>query len=146
MVIKGALGSLLVLAAASGCIPSSVIGPLQHEREEREKLLSRARKDGVSQQILDAVVPPLTSEELLAIKGQDDSCRASYLWKNGLTWTGSFMVAGAAGVTIGSAYVPDTSKVLFGASAGSLAALGSALVAVGGIIQSGFTDRGCWVR
>ena len=100
----------------------------------------------MSQDLLDTVVPPLTSEELQAIKGQDDSCRASYLWKNGLTWTGSFMVAGAAGVTIGSAYVPDASKILLGASAGSLAALGSALVAIGGIVQGGFTDRGCWVR
>jgi hypothetical protein len=35
---------------------------------------------------------------------------------------------------------------LFGVSAGTLAALGSAFVAVGGIIQGSFTDRGCWVR
>lgn len=34
----------------------------------------------------------------------------------------------------------------FGVSAGQLAALGGALVAVGSIVQTGFTDRGCWVR
>jgi hypothetical protein len=72
------------------------------------------------------------------------------MWKNGLTWTGSILVAAAGGITVGGAYVSGISdtanKVLLGVSVGSLAALGSALVAVGGIVQSGFTDRGCWVR
>ena len=149
MAIQGAIASL-VLAAASGCVPSSVIGPLQHERDEREKLLTRSRQSGVSEQLLNTVVPPLTTEEVQSMKGQDSSCRTSYLWKNGLTWTGSILVAVAAGVTVGGAYGignNDTnSKILFGVSAGSLAALGSAFVAVGGIIQAGFTDRGCWVR
>jgi hypothetical protein len=64
---------LLVLGTASACTPSSVIGPLQHEHDERDKML-------------------------------------------------------------------------LGVSIGSLAALGSALVAVGGIVQTGFSDRGCWMR
>jgi hypothetical protein len=131
-------------------VPSHVIGPLQHERDERDKLISRSRASGVSQQLINAVVPPLTPEEVQSIKAQDDSCRASYLWKNGLTWTGSIIVAAAAGITIGGAYATgndDTNgKILFGVSAGTLAALGSAFVAVGGIIQGSFTDRGCWVR
>jgi len=144
------LGLLLLLGLASGCVPSHVIGPLQHERDERDKLISRSRASGVSQQLINAVVPPLTPEEVQSIKAQDDSCRASYLWKNGLTWTGSIIVAAAAGITIGGAYATgndDTNgKILFGVSAGTLAALGSAFVAVGGIIQGSFTDRGCWVR
>jgi hypothetical protein len=150
MIIKTAMPLLLVLAAAPGCVPSNVIGPLQHERDERDKLLTRSRKSGVSEELINTIVPPLTPEEVQAMKGQDDSCRSSYLWKNGLTWTGSVLVAVAAGVTIGGAYATgnnDTNgKILFGVSAGSLAALGSAFVAVGGIIQGGFTDRGCWVR
>lgn len=148
MVIKSAI-TLLLLAAASGCVPSSVIGPLQHERDEREKLLTRSRQSGVSEQLLNTVVPPLTTEEVQSMKGQDSSCRTSYLWKNGLTWTGSILVAVAAGVTVGGAAAglsDKTGQIAFGVSAGSLAALGSAFVAVGGIIQGGFTDRGCWVR
>ena len=149
MVIQGVIASL-ALAAASGCVPSSVIGPLQHERDEREKLLTRSRQSGVSEALLNTVVPPLTQEEVQSLKGQDSSCRTSYLWKNGLTWSGGILVAVAAGLTIGGAYATGlndtTGKILFGVSAGSLAALGSAFVAVGGIIQGGFTDRGCWVR
>jgi hypothetical protein len=149
MVIKGAI-AFLVLAAASGCVPSSVIGPLQHERDEREKLMVRARQSGVSEALLNTVVPPLTPEEVQSLKGQDSSCRASYLWKNGLTWTGSILVAVAGGVTVGGAVgltdANSNSKIVYGVSVGSLAALGAAFVAVGGIIQTGFTDRGCWVR
>lgn len=149
MVIKGAI-AFVVLAAASGCVPSSVIGPLQHERDEREKLLTRARQSGVSDELLNTVVPPLTTEEVQSLKGQDSSCRASYLWKNGLTWSGSILVAVAAGLTVGGAYATSlddkNGQITFGVSAGSLAALGAAFVAVGGIIQTGFTDRGCWVR
>ena len=81
---------------------------------------------------------------------ESDSCRSSYLWKNGLTWTGSVFVAAGAGITIGGAYATGnndtTGKVVYGVSAGTLAALGSLLVAIGGIVQQGFTDRGCWVR
>jgi hypothetical protein len=150
MVLRGATGLLLVLAAASGCTPSSVIGPLQHERDDRDKLLTRSRQSGVSEQLLNTVVPPLTSEEYQSIQKETDSCRARYLWKNGLTWTGSVFVAVAAGITVGGAYATGnndtTGKLAFGVSAGSLAALGSGLVAIGGIIQQGFTDKGCWVK
>jgi hypothetical protein len=150
MALRTAMAFLLLVAAASGCVPSSVIGPLQHERDEREKLLARSRKSGVSEDVLNTVVPPLTPEELQSAQAESDSCRASYLWKNGLTWTGTVFVAAAAGITIGAAYATGnndtTPKLVYGVSAGSLAALGSILVAVGGIIQQGFTDRGCWVR
>lgn len=157
--VRAATESLLVLAAASGCVPSSVMGPLQHERDAQAKLLTRwaeradqapSRKSGVTWELLNALFPPLTPEEVQSIQKENASCRSSYLWKNGLTWTGSVFVAAAAGITIGGAYATgnnDTSaKILFGVSAGSLAALGSGLVAIGGIIQQGFTDRGCWVR
>ena len=144
------VGLLLVVAAAAGCVPSSVMGPLQREGDEREKLVTRARKSGVSEEMLTAVAPPLTPEEMEARKQENSSCRSSYLWKNGMTWTGSIFVAVAAGITIGGAYATgndDTSgKLVFGVSAGSLAALGAGLVAVGGIVQTGFTDRGCWVK
>jgi hypothetical protein len=141
---------LTFLATASGCTPSSVIGPLQREQEERDKILARGRVSGVSEQVLNAIDPPLTPDEERKMFDEDHSCRTSYMWKNGLTWAGSVLVAVSAGVTIGGAYdssISDTSsKVLLGVSAGSLAALGSGLVAIGGIIQGGFTDRGCWVR
>jgi hypothetical protein len=159
MTFRTAMGMLLVLAAASGCVPSSVIGPLQYERDERDKLLARWaeradrapwRSSGVPGELLDALFPPMTPEDEQSIQKQNVSCRSSYLWKNGLTWTGSIFVAAAAGVTVGGAYATGnndtTGKLLFGLSAGSLAALGSGLVAIGGIIQQGFTDRGCWVR
>jgi hypothetical protein len=150
---------LLLLGAAPACVPSSVIGPLQHERDERDKLLSRwaeradrapSRAPAVPEELLNAVFPPLTPDEAQSIKKEKDSCRSSYLWKNGLTWTGSIFIAGAAGITVGGAYATGnndtTGKILFGLSAGSLATLGSGLVALGGIVQQGFTDRGCWVR
>jgi hypothetical protein len=150
MTIRAVMGTLLLSAAVSGCVPSSVFGPLQHEQDERERLLTRSKKAGVSEDVLNSIDPPLTPEEAQAVQPQNKSCRASYLWKNGLTWTGGIMVGVAAGFTIGGAYatsLDDTNgKVLFGVSAGSLAALGSVLVAVGGIVQQGFTDRGCWVR
>ena len=144
------MGLRVVLAAASGCVPSSVIGPLQHEGDERAKLVIRARNSGASQETLNAVVPPLSPEEAQSIEKENDSCRASYLWKNALTWTGSLFVATAAGVTVGGAYATGNNdanaKIAFGVGAGSLAAVGSGLVAIGGIIQQGFTDRGCWVK
>jgi hypothetical protein len=150
MVVRVTMALLVVLAAASGCVPSSVIGPLQHEGDERIKLVTRTRNSGVSEETLNAVVPPLTPEETQSIEKENDSCRASYLWKNGLTWTGSLFVATAAGVTIGGAYATGNNdlnaKIAFGVGAGSLAALGAGLVAIGGLIQQGFTDRGCWVR
>jgi hypothetical protein len=148
--LKATMGLLLVLATASGCVPSSVIGPLQHEGEERNRLLARARKAGLSEEVLNAVVPPLTQDESQTVEAENSSCRSSYMWKNGLTWTGSLFVATAGGLTIGAAYATGnndtTPKLVYGVSAGSLAALGSMLVAIGGIIQQGFTDRGCWVR
>ncbi len=104
----------------------------------------------MSAELINTVAPPLLPEEEQSIQKEDASCRSSYTWKNGLTWTGSILVAMAAGLTIGGAYATGlndtTGKILFGVSAGSLAALGSGLVAVGGIVQQGFGDRGCWVR
>jgi hypothetical protein len=150
MALKAAMGLLLGLAVASGCVPSRVIGPLQHEREEQEKLLTRARRSGVSEEVVKVVFSPLTPEEVQTSHAENDSCRSSYLWKNGLTWTGSIFVSVAAGATIAAAYATGnndtTPKLVYGVSAASLAALGSILVALGGIIQQGFTDRGCWVR
>ena len=150
MGLKGTMGLLVALALAPGCVPSSVIGPLRHEGEEREKLLSRARKAGASAEVLDAIDPPLTPEEVQSIPEEDASCRSSYLWKKGLTWTGGVFVAAAAGMTIGAAYTvgnnDNTAPKVLGVSAGSLAALGSILVVVGEIVQQGFTDRGCWVK
>ena len=150
MSFKAAMGLLLVVAGASGCVPSRVIGPLQHEQDERSKLLTRARKAGASEEILNAVAPPLTTEEVQSFQVESDSCRSSYLWKNGLTWTGGGFVFAASALTIGSAYAASitnkTDQILFGVSAGSLAALGSIFVIAGGIVQQGFTDRGCWVR
>jgi hypothetical protein len=150
MPVRAAVVSLLVLAAAPGCVPSHVIGPLEHEGDERETLLSRSRKAGTSEELVDAAFPPPTPQEIQTAQVQNDSCRSSYLWKNSLTWTGSIFVAAAAGFIIGGAYATGnndtTGKIAFGVSAASLAALGSALVAVGGIVQQGFSDRGCWVR
>jgi osmoprotectant transport system ATP-binding protein len=77
---------------------------------------------------LNVVAPPLTPAELQALDRENTSCRTSYLWKNALTWTGGTLVAIAAGVTIGGAYATAindaASKLAFGVSAGSLAALG----------------------
>ena len=150
MVLKRSMGLLLAAGAASGCVPSQVIGPLQHEQDERNTLLVRARKAGASEEILTAVAPPLTTEEVQSFQAQSDSCRTSYLWKNALTWTGGAFVGLGAGLTIGAAYATNitdkTDQVLFGVSAGSFAALGSILVIAGEIVQQGFTDRGCWVR
>jgi hypothetical protein len=141
------MGALLVLASVVGCMPSTIIGPLAHQQEERDHLLVRASRAGMATDVFEQVLPPLTSEEKILADEQDHSCRSSYVKKNGLTWTGSGLVALAAGLTIGGAYATSnndtTGKVIFGVSAGTLAALGSGLVAVGGIIQQRFTDRGC---
>jgi len=141
------LFGLLVLAGTAGCTPSSIVGPLSHVDEERDVLLARARARGMSEETIDQVMPPQTTEEAALARTQDSSCRNSYMWKNALTWTGSVLIAAAAGFTIGGAYVTGTNdttdKIAFGVSAGSLATLGSGLVAVGGIIANGFTDRGC---
>ena len=126
------------------------MGPLQREADEREKVATRARKSNVSEDMITAVAPPLTDAEMETRKEENSSCRSSYMWKNGMTWTGSVLVAVAAGITIGGAYATgnddSSGKLIFGVSAGSLAALGTGLVAVGGIVQTGFTDRGCWVK
>ena len=146
-----AIAFLAMLVPAPGCVPSSVMGPLQHERDERDTLLVRARRAGISDDVANTVAPPLTAEETQATQGQNHSCQSYYLWKNGLTWTGGVFVAVAGGFTIGAAYSTqnksDTNTTIaYGVSAGLLAALGSILVAVGGIVQQEFTDRGCWVR
>jgi hypothetical protein len=109
--------------------------------------MGRARNSGMSTELLEKVMPPLTSEERILADGQDHSCRSSYKWKDGLTWTGSGMIAAAAGLTIGGAYATSandmTGKLAFGVSAGTMATLGSGLVALGGIVQERFSDRGC---
>jgi hypothetical protein len=126
------------------------MGPLQREQDDRDRLIVRASRAGISDDIVGTLAPPLTPDEERATKAQNGSCRSYYLWKNGLTWTGSTLVAVAAGFTIGAAYAThnndSNATVAYGVSAGSLAALGSLLVAVGGVVQQGFTDRGCWVK
>jgi hypothetical protein len=145
--IRRTLGLLLVLAGAVGCTPSNIIGPMSHQQEERDHLLDRARHAGMSTDLLERVAPPLTTDEQRLADEQDHSCRSSYVRKNGFTWTGSGLVALAAGLTIGGAYATSnndtTGKLIFGVSAGTMATLGSGLVAIGGIIQERFTDRGC---
>ncbi|MDB4983360.1 MAG: hypothetical protein JWM82_4112 [Myxococcales bacterium] len=140
------IGSLLMLAGTA-CAPSTIIGPLSHQQEERDRLVLRAITFGMSTDLLEQVMPPLTSEERILADEQDHSCRSSYKWKDGLTWTGSAMVAAAAGLTIGGAYATSnndmTGKLAFGVSAGTMATLGGGLVALGGIIQERFSDRGC---
>jgi hypothetical protein len=144
------MGLLMVLATASGCTPSSVFGRLQRQQDERDQILGRARGSRVSVEVLDVIAPPLTPEEVQRVEKENESCRASYMWKNALTWTGAVMVAIAAGVTIGGAYATGnndtTGKIVFGVSAGSLAALGGALGVAGGIIHANFTDRGCVLK
>jgi len=94
MTVKSAMiGLALALAAVPGCVPWHVVGPLRHERDERERLLVRSRASGVSVELLNTVVPPLTPEEDQAMQKQTDSCRTAYLWKNGLTWTGGGLVS-----------------------------------------------------
>ena len=150
MPIKTALVPLVLVAAVSGCATSRVIGPLQHEDEERSQLLLRARRAGVSPEVLTAVQPPLTEEELQTMRSQTDSCRSSYVWKGVLTWTGGALVAAAAALTVGGAYASSitnkTDQILFGISSGTLAALGGVLGIGGGIVDQGFVDRRCWVR
>jgi hypothetical protein len=110
----------------------------------------RARESAVSLEVVDAVAPPLTLEEERAMENQSASCRASYLWKNALNWTGAGLVAVAAGSTIVGAVATGnsdtTSKLVFGISAGSLAATGTILQVIAGIIQVDFSDRGCIVK
>jgi hypothetical protein len=151
MVIRATtIATVLVLAFAPGCVPSHVIGPLRHEREERERLVVRAQASGVSLEVLNSVVPPLTPSEDQTMNEQTDSCRASYMWKNGLMWTGGGLVALAAGSTVVGAIATgnsdSTSKIIFGVSAGTLAALGTLFQVVAGVIQVNFSDRGCVVK
>jgi hypothetical protein len=144
------IGMVLSLAVAPGCVPSHVVGPLRHERDERERLLTRSRATGVSVELLNTVVPPLTPEEEQAMQKQTDACRMAYMWKNGLTWTGGGLVGIAAASTIAGAVATGnsdtTGKVIFGVSAGALAALGTIFQVVAGIIQVDFADRGCIIR
>jgi hypothetical protein len=123
---------------------------LEYEREQREHLLERSRASGLSVELLNTVVPPLTPEEKQAIQGQNDSCRSSYMWKSALSWTGGSLIAVSAGMTISGALATGnsdtTGKIVFGVSAGSLAALGSIFEVTAGIIQQYFSDRGCIVK
>jgi hypothetical protein len=144
------LAAVLAVVSGQGCATSDIVGPLSHQEEEREHLLARARATGMSDDLLEKVVPPLTTGEEELSREQDGSCRTSYVWKNALTWTGSSLIAASASLTIGGAYATGnddtTGKLFFGVSAGSLAALGSGLVAIAGIIQQRYTDRGCVSR
>jgi hypothetical protein len=144
----GAMALTAVLVAA--CVPSNVVGPLRRAEDERGRLLVRARASGVSLDVLNAVVPPLSPKEEQAMSEQDYSCRVSYLWKNGLTWTGGSLVGVAAGSTILGGIATRNSnpsaQIAFGVSGGSLAALGGILQVIAGIVQIGFSDRGCFVR
>jgi len=146
---RSALLGLSVLAGAAGCTPSYIVGPLSHVDEERDVLLARARAAGTSEQTINAFIPLQSTQEGAIAREQDASCRNSYMWKNGLTWTGSILIAAAAGFTIGSAFLAsnkstsNTGEIAFGVSAGTLATAGSGLVAIGGIIANGFIDRGC---
>jgi hypothetical protein len=150
MELTARVALVLALAAAPGCVPSSVMGPLQREQDDRDKLIVRSRRAELSDDVVNKIMPPLTPAEEQAAQVQNSSCRAHYLWKNGLTWTGGILVGAAAGFTIGAAYAThnndSNATIAYGVSAGSLAALGSIFVAVGGIVQQGFTDRGCWMR
>jgi hypothetical protein len=56
---------------------------------------------------------------------------------------------GAAGLTIGGAYATgntDTTKQIFGVTGGSMALLGTLLVAIGGMVQNHYSDIGCVTR
>ncbi len=143
-------GMALAVVLVAGCAPWNVVGPLRREEDERERLLVRARASGVSLEVLNAMVPPLSAVEEQIMSAQDSSCRASYLWKNGLTWTGGSLVGIAAGSTILGGIATGNSdtyeKIAFGISGGTLAALGSILEVVAGILQIDFSDRGCFVR
>ena len=140
----------LAVVLVAACAPWNVVGPLRREEDERERLLARARASGQALEVLNAMVPPLSPEEEQMISAQDGSCRASYLWKNALTWTGGSMVGVAAGSTILGGIATGNSdsnaKIAFGISGGTLAALGGILEVVAGILQIDFSDRGCFVR
>ena len=71
------LFGLLVLAGTAGCTPSSIVGPLSHVDEERDVLLARARARGMSEETIDQVMPPQTTEEAALARTQDSSCRNS---------------------------------------------------------------------
>ena len=144
------LGFLLLLGVAvAGCTPSMVIGPLSHQQEEREDLLTRARVAGQATDVIEKVTPPLTPDEQHRAKVQDESCRASYMWKDSLTYVGGGLVAVAAGLTVGGAYAngsADTTKQIFGVTGASTALFGTMLVAIGGMIQNHYVNRGCVTR
>jgi hypothetical protein len=148
--IRRAGVSALALVSVMGCIPAEVVGSLRREENERERLLLRARGSGASVEVLNAIVPPLTRLEEQGMQAQDSSCRASYLWKNGLSWTGGSLIAVAAGSTIiggvATGYNATFAKIFFGVSGGTLAALGGIMQVAAGIVQTRFADRGCIVR
>ena len=141
---------MLALVIAPGCTPCRVFGPSQRQLDERQEILNRARGAPVPVEVLNVLAPSLTRDELEAVRQENASCRASYLWKSGFNWTGGALVGIAAGVTIGGAYATALSdatiKVAFGVSAGSLAALGAIFEAIGGLVQQSYTDRGCVMR
>jgi hypothetical protein len=154
MMFKSATSALvlvLVTVTASGCTPCSVFGPLQHQRDERDQILLRARGSSLPPEILNVVAPPLTPIELQTVDRENQSCRTTYMWKNALTWTGAVLVVLASGVVmVGGAYATTfndvTGKIAFGLSAGGLAALGGIFGIVGGIAHQSFTERGCVVK
>jgi len=144
-------GLALILATASGCTPCSVFGPLQHQRDEREQILARARASTFPVEFVNVIAPPLTPAELQAVDHENGSCRTTYIWKNALTWTGAVLVVLASGVVVvGGAYASEfnhlSGAIAFGVSAGSLATLGGIFGLGGDILHQSFTERGCVMK
>lgn len=145
------LAFALAAATSTGCTPCSVFGPLQHQKDEREQLLSRAREATLPVEVVNVIAPPLTRAEREAVDRENASCRASYLWKNALSWSGAVLVVAASGVVIaGGAYSEEfdhlAGTLAFGLSAGGLATLGGLLGLAGGMIHQSFTERGCVLK
>lgn len=55
---------MLAVVTTVGCTPCSVFGPLQHQRDEREQILARARASTVPVDVVNILAPPLTPAEL----------------------------------------------------------------------------------
>ena len=51
-----------MLASAAGCMPSTIIGPLSHQEEERDHILLRSQRAGMSKDLFEKVLPPLDDD------------------------------------------------------------------------------------